>query len=237
MLGSYTCTLTVILAGYSLHSVPVLRDTIDSGYLVQLAIAPKVAEDITDTKDVKEAESQDYLTSAQWFEEDIPHKQGDFTTDVQDSNKKSSRNYDKSLEKNKTRKATKLEFDKGQLIFSDLSKNDGNITMADKDLSLQEIMKTLLLQSHVETAVPSNQTCMAALMDKMAQNNSKDKPTESKALQLLVKLIQKTCKNSTFCSATIENAQSCPEKVKIEKRYFAEDEFVKADCIIQCIIE
>ncbi len=141
------------------------------------------------------------------------------------------------MEKNKTRKATKLEFDKGQLIFSDLSKNDGNITMADKDLSLQEIMKTLLLQSHVETAVPSNQTCMAALMDKMAQNNSKDKPTESKALQLLVKLIQKTCKNSTFCSATIENAQSCPEKVKIEKRYFAEDEFVKADCIIQCIIE
>lgn len=237
MLGSYTCTLTVILAGYSLHSVPVLRDTIDSGYLVQLAIAPKVAEDITDTKDVKEAESQDYLTSAQWFEEDIPHKQGDFTTDVQDSNKKSSRNYDKSLEKNKTRKVTKLEFDKGQLIFSDLSKNDGNITMADKDLSLQEIMKTLLLQSHVETAVPSNQTCMAALMDKMAQNNSKDKPTESKALQLLVKLIQKTCKNSTFCSETIENAQSCPEKVKIEKRYFAEDEFVKADCIIQCIIE
>ena len=237
MLGSYTCTLTVILAGYSLHSVPVLRDTIDSGYLVQLAIAPKLAEDITDTKDVKEAESQDYLTSAQWFEEDIPHKQGDFTTDVQDSNKKSSRNYDKSLEKNKTRKVTKLEFDKGQLIFSDLSKNDGNITMADKDLSLQEIMKTLLLQSHVETAVPSNQTCMAALMDKMAQNNSKDKPTESKALQLLVKLIQKTCKNSTFCSETIENAQSCPEKVKIEKRYFAEDEFVKADCIIQCIIE
>ena len=237
-LRSYIYSLIVILAGCLSSTLVLLHGSSNNDFLVKLSIDPELADQANRINEIKETESQDYLISSSLVEEVGPGLTSGWTPrstpiPLYSTSEPVTILNSPDQHKNKLEKivANKLN------ITEPANEHKVNLDITDKVLSMKELLKMLLFQPRVKTAVPSDKTCMAALTEKMATYDVK--LTKSLVnLQIVFDLIQKTCQASTFCSPSLKNATHCPIKVKIDKQYSTDwkSEIVKADCIIECIL-